>query len=188
MRAQTYDRWEIVIVGDGCTDDTAERVDRLADPRIRFVNLPFRTVMPEDARARWLVSGVAPWNRAVELCKGEWIAPLDDDDEFLPAHMQTLLELALSSHAEYVVRNARTRLVGAPDVSIFSFPPELGQIGMQQAIYLRALAFFECDLRSWTLDEPADWNFIRRMRDAGVRMAATEQAVARYYPSSGARV
>ena len=33
------------------------------------------------------------------------------------------------------------------------------------------------------MDEPADWNVIRRMREAGVRMAATEEPVARHYLS-----
>jgi hypothetical protein len=187
VRAQTYDRWEIVIVGDGCTDDTAERIEQLGDDRIRFVNLPFRTVYPDDPQDRWRVSGAAPWNRAVELCEGEWIAPLDDDDELLPGHMETLLELALRSRAEY----AYGRLVSiTPDgnqYSIFSFPPEYAQVGMQSAIYLRALAFIECDTRSWALDEPADWNCISRMRDAGVLMAATEEPVSRYYPSQGSR-
>jgi hypothetical protein len=31
-----------IVVGDACTDDTAARIDRLADPRIRFINLPHR--------------------------------------------------------------------------------------------------------------------------------------------------
>jgi hypothetical protein len=38
------------------------------------------------------------------------------------------------------------------------------------------------------MEEPADWNVIRRMREAGVHMAATEEPVARYYPSMGTRV
>jgi hypothetical protein len=188
VQAQTYDRWEIMIVGDGCTDDTAERVEQLGDDRIRFVNLPFRTVYPEDKRDRWLVAGAAPWNRAVELCHGEWLAPLDDDDELLPGHMETLLELALRSRAEYVYGRLVSITPDGNQYSIFSFPPEYGQIGMQSAIYPRALAFFECDTRSWAVDEPTDWNCVRRMRDAGVRMAATEEPVARYYPSQGTRV
>ena len=74
VRAQTYDRWEIVVVGDGCTDDTAARVARLDDRRIRFVNLPFRTtVFPPGRHERWQISGVAPWNRAIELSQGEWL-------------------------------------------------------------------------------------------------------------------
>jgi Glycosyl transferase family 2 len=187
VRSQSYDRWEIVVVGDGCTDDTATRLEELDDPRIRFVNLPFRTVYPDNPHERWLVSGAAPWNHAVELCQGEWIAPLDDDDELLPNHMETLVDLALECRAEYAYGKLEQVAERGAEPYIFSFPPELGRIGMQQAIYLRALSFFECDVYSWAMDEPTDWNVIRRMREAGVRMAATEKPVARYYLSTEKR-
>src|SRR5688572_8257735 len=38
---QTFTDWELIVVGDACTDDTAEVVARYvaADPRVRFVNL-----------------------------------------------------------------------------------------------------------------------------------------------------
>ena len=134
VRAQTYDRWEIVVVGDGCTDDTATRVQELGDPRIRFVNLPFRTVYPDNPHERWLVSGAAPWNRAVELSQGEWIAPLDDDDELLPNHMETLLDLALERRAEYAYGKLEQVAEQDAEPYIFSFPPELGRIGMAQNI------------------------------------------------------
>jgi Glycosyl transferase family 2 len=181
VRSQTYDRWEIVVVGDGCTDDTATRVARLGDPRIRFVNLPFRAVYPNDPHERWLVAGGPPWNRAIELCRGEWISPLDDDDELLPNHMKTLLDLALERRAEYAYGTLEQVAEPGAEPFIFSFPPELGRIGLQQALYLRGLSFFESDIYSWAMDEPADWNIIRRMRDAGVRMEATEEPVARHY-------
>jgi hypothetical protein len=185
VRAQTYDRWEIVVVGDGCTDDTAARIEEVGDPRIRFVNLPFRTVYPEDPQDRWRVSGVPPWNRAVELSQGEWIAPLDDDDEFLPHHIETLLNLALERRAEYAYGGLEWVAGPGPERYLFSFPPEHGRTNMQAAIYLRALGFFECDVYSWAMDEPVDWNVIRRMREAGVHMAATEDTVTRHYPSLG---
>ncbi len=172
--AQTYDNWEIVVVGDGCTDDTAARVEKLGDPRIRFVNLPFRTVYPDAPHDRWMVSGAAPWNRAVELSQGEWIAPLDDDDEFLPNHMETLLDLALERRAEFAYGKLLT--VGHPtEPYLFLFPPVFNGVGMQAAIYLRALAFFECDVYSWAMEEGTDWNVVRRMREAGVLMVATEE-------------
>lgn len=185
VRAQTYDRWEIVVVGDGCTDDTAARLDALDDSRIRFVNLPFRTINSDEPHERWLVSGAAPSNLAIELSRGEWIAPLDDDDEFLPRHIETLLALALDHRAEFAYGKLE-RGDGGRDY--FSFPPKFTQIGMQAAIYLRALSFFEWNVSSWVVGEPSDWNLIRRMREAGVHMAATEEPVGRYYPSMGARV
>jgi hypothetical protein len=183
VRAQTYDRWEIVVVGDGCTDDTSARMEQLGDPRIRYLNLPFRTIYPDDPHERWLVSGAAPWNRAVELSRGQWIAPLDDDDELLPNHMETLLELALERRAEYAYGKLEQVAEPGAEPYIFSFPPELGRIGMQQALYLRGLSFFECDVYSWAMEEPTDWNVIRRMREAGVHMAASEEPVARHYAS-----
>jgi hypothetical protein len=181
--AQTYPRWEIVVVGDGCTDDTAARIEALGDPRIRFVNLPFRTVYPDSPRERWLVAGAAPWNRAVELCRGTWVASLDDDDEFFPHHIEALLELALDRRVEFVC--GKLEAVGHSEPCIFSFPPESGKTNMLASMYLRALDFFECDVYSWVNDEAIDWNLVRRMRDAGVLMAATEEAVGRHYPSGG---
>jgi hypothetical protein len=180
---QTYGRWEIVIVGDGCTDDTADRIEALRDPRIRFVNLPFRTIYPDSPRERWLVAGATPWNRAVELCRGTWIAPLDDDDEFFPHHLETLLELAFDRRAEFVY--GKLEAVGHSEPFIFSFPPESGKTNMLASMYLRALDFFECDIYSWVNDEAIDWNLVRRMRDAGVLMAATDEAVGRHHPSGG---
>ena len=58
---------------------------------------------------------------------------------------------------------------------------------MQASLHLRSLDFFECDVGCWIVGEPVDWNVIRRMQIAGVIMAATEEVVARYYPSSGRR-
>lgn len=185
VRAQTYDQWEIVVVGDGCEDnETARRIAKLGDERIRFAALPFRTVLGTAEADRWLVSGTRPWNRAVELCRGTWLAPLDDDDEFLPHHLETLLALARQEQVELAYgRMERVGAFGA-DQYIFSKPPALGGIGMQQMIYLSALDFFECDPYSWVLGEPVDWNCVRRMLAAGVLMAATDVLVSRYYPSN----
>ena len=99
-----------------------------------------------------MVAGVGPLNRAIELSKGQWIAPLDDDDEFFPHHMETLLALALERQAEY----AYGKVVQPSGAEHFSFPPECARTGMQAAIYLRGLAFFECDISSWAMEEPAD--------------------------------
>ena len=57
---QTYRNWEMVIVGDGCGDNTEEIVRSIGDRRIKFVNLPHRGIYPEDARLRWLVAGAIP--------------------------------------------------------------------------------------------------------------------------------
>jgi hypothetical protein len=53
---------------------------------------------------------------------------------------------------------------------------------MQAAIYLRSLStVFPYDTSSWLADEPADWNLVRRMREAGVRIGFLEQIVGRLW-------
>lgn len=175
---QSYQRFEIVIVGDHCTDDTEARLQELDDPRIRFHNLARRSEYPADPRHRWMVSGAQPWNLAVEMGKGTWIAPLDDDDAFSDDHIEVLLGRALEGRFEMVYgRLERYWADSGERDEVGAYPPALGHIGMQAMIYLADLDFIECDPDSWVLDEPTDWNFIRRMRDAGVRIGFVDQVV-----------
>src|SRR5438034_6974226 len=37
---QTFTDFELLVVGDGCPDDSAEVVAAIDDPRVRWINLP----------------------------------------------------------------------------------------------------------------------------------------------------
>ena len=102
VRRQTYAHWEAVVVGDGCTDDTAERVADLADPRITFHNRPVNGPYPQDTRRRWQVAGSHAFNEAADRARGRWIAPLDQDDEWDDDHLLVLLRTAQQTRAELV--------------------------------------------------------------------------------------
>lgn len=71
--SQSYPNMEVVVVDDGSTDDTAERIERRysADPRVRFVRVENGGV----ARAR---------NIAIALATGAYVGLLDSDDYWLP--------------------------------------------------------------------------------------------------------
>jgi hypothetical protein len=175
---QTYKNIEIIIVGDHCTDDTEERINKLNDPRITFINLPYRSVYPEDAYNRWLVAGSPGMNIGAYLAKGEWIAPLDDDDEFSPNHIENLLEVALDNRAEFAYgailqRNTET----GEKRKIYADIPKFGEFSFQSVLYMKALSFFEYDQQSWVVGEPGDWNLCRRMLQSGVRVASTQDVV-----------
>ncbi|TFC44951.1 glycosyltransferase family 2 protein [Cryobacterium sp. TmT2-59] len=178
--AQTYERFEIVVVNDGPNERTRRAIAALGDSRISFHELEQRGSYPEDSRSRWMVAGTPAANRAARLSTGSWIAPLDDDDEFTPDHIEKLVSLARSQHAELAYGAlVQKNLVTGDEVRIWSEPPMISQFSFQGALYLRQLAdVFEYSIDAWLLDEPGDWNLIRRMTQAGVSMAATSDVVA----------
>lgn len=78
---QSVDDWRLLVLGDACGQDTVDAMAPfLRDPRVRFVNLPFRC--GEQA---------LPNSAAMALAQGEFIAFLNHDDLWLPDHLETAL-------------------------------------------------------------------------------------------------
>ena len=166
VRAQTHTRWEAIVVGDHCVDDTAARVAALGDERIRFINLPVRENDPEDPWERWAVKGSVPRSAGIAEARGRWIAPLSHDDAWDPNHLELLLGAARAHRAE--VAYSRMRI--SPDGrTIGAFPPRLGDFGWQAAIFHGGLRFLRYDRNCALASEPNDWNLARRAWEAGVR-------------------
>lgn len=181
VRRQTYTRWEAVVVGDCCTDDTAERVAALGDPRIRFRNLPVQGPYPEDPVQRWMVAGVPAMNAGLRMAAGSWIAPLDDDDDWEDDHLEALLATARGEEAEFAYGRARCTLEGAPTgKSVGAWPPRYGEIDLTASLYNATLREFEHDQACRLLGEGNDWNLVRRMWEAGVRFAFLDREVSSY--------
>lgn len=179
---QTYQNFEIIVVGDGASQEVEDAVTRVKDKRIHFTNLTNRGRYPDVPYYRWLVAGSPAMNEGVLLAKGEWIAPLDDDDEFTDDHLEKLIELALKTKSELVygaIQRVNTK-TNKKDV-IWSDPPQFGNFSFQGAMYLRSLSFFEYDQASWVVREPGDWNLCRRMLESGVRFASTNDIIAKMY-------
>ena len=85
--AQTYQDYEILIVDDCSSDDTQQAIAAFDDPRIR----PFR----HDRNRR----AAAARNMGIAEARGEYIAFLDDDDEWLPTKLGGQVVLLDSSLA-----------------------------------------------------------------------------------------
>jgi len=79
---QTWLNMEVVVVVDGPDSLTAEYLETLTDPRLRVVFLE-RQLGGSDAR-----------NAGVRAARGEWIALLDDDDEWLPEKIERQMRAA----------------------------------------------------------------------------------------------
>jgi hypothetical protein len=182
--AQTYERLEILVVGDDAPPEAAAALKRFSDDRIRFINLPMRGPYPDDVDARWLVSGVAPYDAGLNAATGRWIAPFADDDAFRPDAIESVLDAARSECHELCYglnevhkRNGLRQTLGV-------FPPRLGQTALQGGVYHAGLRIFEQLLGAHAFGIPNDWLMLRRMLHAGVRVGFLDQIVADYFPSS----
>jgi glycosyltransferase involved in cell wall biosynthesis len=178
---QTYQNFEIVIVGDHCNDDTEELLRKIGDDRIKFCNLPTRGKYPKDPSKRWFVAGAVPANECLRLAKGEWIASLDDDDEFSPDHLEVLLDHAQRHELEMVYGVVQMEKEPGKWSNLGSSPLSCGQISRMATLYHSRLKFFKYDTQAWKNEEPADWNLWRRMKQAGVKIGFVNAVVGRHY-------
>jgi len=78
-----FQDWELIVVGDHCTDDTETVVAAFADDRIRFVNLPANSGQQ-----------ATPNNHGVTMARGSYLCFLNHDDLFLPGHLGDMLKAA----------------------------------------------------------------------------------------------
>src|SRR5690349_17003226 len=83
---QTYTDFEIMVVDDGSTDDTRERLKPYVG-RIRYVYQQNR-------------GASAAKNKGIALATGKWVSILDDDDEWLPTKLECQLEALARYHEE----------------------------------------------------------------------------------------
>jgi len=89
IQSQSYPAIEIIVVDDGSTDDTSSF---LAELQSRFDNI---TVLRNEQSTGACVAR----NRAIAIAKGEYITGLDDDDEFLPNRIQSLMDAYKDEYA-----------------------------------------------------------------------------------------
>jgi hypothetical protein len=183
--AQTYPHLEVLIVGDHCTDDTAQRLARIPDRRVRFVNLPERGRYPERPWARWMVAGAAPMNHALDVARGEWIAPLDDDDEFTPDHVEALLDACRRERWEMAFGVARMQLPWAEWREVGSAPLRADHVCHSAVLYWSGLRFMPHNWNAWRMGEPGDWNLWRRMKWSGVRIGFVPKVVTIHHQEYG---
>ncbi len=95
---QTYQDFEIIVVDDGTQERAKEVVEAFADPRIRYIQHEQERGAP------------AARNTGIRNAHGEYVAFLDDDDEWLPEKLELQVD-ALEKHPEAVLAFCALRAV-----------------------------------------------------------------------------
>jgi len=122
---QSFADFELLVIGDACTDDSEAVVRSFDDPRVSWHNLPERAG-----------SQSGPNNFGLLIARGEYVAYLGHDDVWHPDHLRNLLAvvereragLGCSVAAMYGPRGSGIRgisgvLANGVDSPIEFFPP-----------------------------------------------------------------
>jgi glycosyltransferase involved in cell wall biosynthesis len=88
---QTMQEFELLVIGDGCTDDSEQVVRSFHDSRISWHNLD------RNYGSQWAAD-----NLGIDLARAELIAYLGHDDIWYPTHLEAILRAARHSNAEVV--------------------------------------------------------------------------------------
>lgn len=200
--SQTYANIEYLIIADCCTDETAELVSRIRDPRITLYNIPKRGYRyPPCAENHWFAGPVVAANEALKRARGKWIARIDDDDVFTPRHIEDLLRFAQKGNFEFtsalyeeerfgnrvVVDGVRARdsyYTQGPSIADDN-SPKIG--GTSTWLYRSYLRFFRYNIHCWR----KSWNRVNdvdlslRIFNAGVRMGFLDRVHAYVFPRPG---
>ncbi len=166
---QDYTNLELIVVGDCCTDHTAEKIAEITDPRLTFINLPERGQYPENPSWRWMVAGTATVNRALSMARGDFITHLDDDDRYSKDRLGHLVRFAKEKRAELVWhpfwaetspgkwrRNEAIRLASS-------------YVTTSAIFYHRWFARILWDIEAYRYNEPGDFNRLRKLKYLGIQ-------------------
>jgi len=150
---QTYRDFEIVVVDDGSTDDTRERLRRYGS-QIRYIHQANR-------------GSSAARNTGIREARGEYVALLDADDTWTPNKLETQLHFAEEAGFEVmtcsmppgpVPRYAPGKRRRRPFEDLFFYQPLVCQGGL-----IRRACFEKAGLFDETLQRCVDWDLLLRL-------------------------
>lgn len=176
VRAQSYRNFQVLIIDDGSTDNTAEVARQWNDARIVYIH-------QENAGLS------AARNTGLSEAKGEFVCFLDADDLFLPRKT----ELQVEHLHDHPMTAAVTGSVLRTDESgrvLYRFARGAGRLSRKQMFVanrtpIHALLF----RKSWidktgpfdvTLKGAEDWDFLTRMMLLGGRISVIPDFVCDY--------
>lgn len=177
--AQSYADFELLVVGDACTDDSAEVVASFGDPRIVWHNLEEN-----------FGSQVGPNNTGLALARGAYVAYLGHDDLWLPHHLEVLVNRLDAPEPVDLAYTIATMILpdGGRWVSGLTSNDGLGPTDyvvpsslMHRREVLHRIGPW-ANHRLTTLPPDAEWQF--RAKTAGLRFGGVDRLTVIKFPSA----
>lgn len=171
IKAQTYRDWELIIVDDASTDETAQLVDEFAqsDQRIRAVRNPYNEKVAGSL------------NHGFSLAQGELLTWTSDDNLFKPEALDVLVKMIPGSDFVY---SEMTLIddVGQRVGNVNAIPPTqilLANVLRGCFLYTRRVKDRVGDYdKQWFLVE--DWDYWIRSLKAGFKFKAVPDNLYEY--------
>ncbi len=170
---QTMTDFELLVVGDGCTDDSEAVVGRIADSRVRWINLPANTGHQEG-----------PNNEGIRQARGQIIAYLGHDDLWLPQHLG-VMHHAITEGADLVHGVTAIVRPGVETPEPAPLEPGLNWVPPSNVLHRRAFAEKVGGWRDYrTLRESPETDLYRRIVAAGGKLTRVERLTTVKFPAA----
>lgn len=184
---QTYQNYEIIIIGDCCTDNTFEKLDKLKNNKIVSYNLPSRKKnYPDKPFYHWLAGPVNALNKGLTLVKGDWIARIDDDDIWTKNHLEILLNFAIRDNfdfvsSDYIYYEKGTKKINSQQNN----KPPIG--GTQTWLYKSYLKYIRYNKNCWrkSFNRVNDLDLQDRIFKAGAKIGYIDKVTCEILPRPG---
>jgi glycosyltransferase involved in cell wall biosynthesis len=166
---QTEQDFEILVIGDGCTDDSESVVQSIADARIRWHNLAANSGHQ-----------ATPNNTGLGLARGKYVAILGHDDIWHPRHLESLRTAIARAGAD--IGSAFTEMIGPAGTNfrvINGIYPSSGFTASEALVPSGLMLRQEVAVKigGWkdyrTISRNPDLDFVHRAWQAGCRFASS---------------
>lgn len=178
--AQTHGNLELLVIGDGATDEVCAAMATVTDPRVRFIQRP-RPEYPPGELDAWHVSGSYAFNYGLDSARGGYVCGLGDDDALDPRYIEELLEatVAQGTGGAYCASMVHKPDGGIGYLGLWNPPRFACQCGGE---FLYRRNSVRLDPECWMRGLPNDWDFVARMMSSGITFAHVRKPLYHYFP------